>query len=148
LLIQTLTNARKQGELIIVDERNYPVAQVFSDSGRIRFARYRHLTNELAIYQIVAQKSKNKFFFHSTKEPSWPVRKQIEAAPDVLLVEAYRRLDELEKLRADMAFDPCYIRKKGEAELERLPPDWQEEARAIWRVAHGLTAASPPLHPA
>ncbi|PWU01564.1 MAG: hypothetical protein C5B53_02720 [Candidatus Melainabacteria bacterium] len=142
LLIQTLCNARKQGELIIVDDRNYPVAQVFCDSGRIRFARYRHLTNELAVYQMVAQKLKNKFFFHSAGDPSWLARKQIEVAPDVLLIESYRRLDELEKLRAGMAGDPCFIRKKGEAELERLPPDWQEEARLIWSVADGLTAAS------
>jgi hypothetical protein len=142
LLIQTLTNARKQGELIIVDERNHPVAQVFCDAGRILFARYRHLTNELAVYQMVAQKLKNKFFFHSAKSPSWPVRSQIESIPDALLIEAYRKLDELEKLRAAIPGDPCYIRKNGEAELNQLPGELKEEARVIWSVADGLTAAS------
>jgi hypothetical protein len=143
LLVQTLTSGRKEGELIIVDERNHPIAQVFCAGGRILFARYRHLVNELAVHQIVAQKLKNAFYFHSTDRPSWPARNLINVAPDALLLESYRRLDELERTRAPLGeSDPCFVRKKAESELERVPAELKEEARALWSVADGLTPAS------
>jgi hypothetical protein len=143
LLVQTLTNARKQGELIIVDERNHPLAQVFCDEGRIIFARYCHLENELAVNQIVEQRLKNSFYFRARKQPSWPAYQPISKSTDLLLLESYGRLDQLESLRKSVGgTDLTFMRKKGEWAIERLPAAVREQARAVWKIADGLTPTS------
>ena len=143
LVLRSLMAEKRQGELAIVDDRNHPLAQVFFEEGRISSARYRHLTNELAIRQIVAQKMKNSFYFRQTKRPSWPARECIAMPSEALLAECQKKLDELDRLRAKIGdIDTFFMRRRGESELEQLPPEMHDIGRAIWSVADGLTPAS------
>jgi len=143
LVVQTLTHAKKKGELILVNERNRPLAQIFCDEGRIVFARYRHLFNEQAIYQIIADKLNGSFYFESRKKPSWPTENPITNPTETLLLEAYRRLDELESLQKSAGgAGISFIRQNNQAETQTLPAEISEQAKALWSVCDGLTPAN------
>ncbi|MFN8550669.1 MAG: hypothetical protein U0103_04195 [Candidatus Obscuribacterales bacterium] len=63
----------------------------------------RILNNELAVYQMVQSHLKGNFFFQVKSEPDWPVERPIARPPEMLLLEAHRRMDEMERLSARWA---------------------------------------------
>ncbi|HEY9678849.1 MAG TPA: DUF4388 domain-containing protein [Drouetiella sp.] len=138
LIIQTITNARKEGVLVISDVRNRPVARLFCQNGRIVHAIYRNLTNELAIYQIVQRKLKGNFFFKVQSEPDWPAERAIARPPEMLLLEAHRRMDEMEQCVASLGGpDAAYCRAVPWMNDGILPPEVAETARALWQHLDG-----------
>ena len=102
LVVQTITNARKDGCLIISDERNRPLARMFCRDGRVIFATYADLSNEGAIYQMFARHISGQFHFQPQSKPDWDVRAQIQRQTDSLLLEAYRRMDEIPNLLQEL----------------------------------------------
>jgi hypothetical protein len=140
LVMQTLTNAKKQGELVITDERKHPIAQIYCDQGQIVSARYGHLIGQVALHQIVAQKLKGAFFFRPLKPPAWTSQTSINKPTDILLLESFRRLDELERLKSSLGGSDVVFKRNGdEASIDRLSPDVRDIARGVWSTADGLT---------
>lgn len=140
LVVQTITNARKEGMLVVSDERNRPVARIFCQSGRVMHAIYKNLVNEMAIYQIIARNVTGNFFFQSTLEPDWPVRKPIMRPTDMLLIESHRRLDELDKLSTSLGgAEAHYMKAIPELNTKILPPEVQDYVKALWPYIDGAT---------
>ncbi len=140
LVLQTLTTAKKQGELTIVDGRNRPIAQLFCEDGRVVFARHRHLQNEMAIHQIAAKKLTGGFHFRAIKRPSFATKARLTKPTDMLLLESYRRVDELDKLRNSLGGDEqIFVRKSSAKDVQNLPSGIRDEPFAVWCVADGLT---------
>lgn len=140
VVVQTITNARKEGILTICDERNHPVARVFCQGGRLLFAQFGNLVNEFAIYQIVSQDLKGNFFFWSAPHPNWEVSKEIARPAEMLLIESHRRTDEVKKM-AERIGDPntCYLRMTAQPNVEVLPPEVKDYARMLWELLDGGT---------
>ncbi len=140
VVIQTITNARKEGVLTICDDRNHPVARIFCQNGRLMYAQYANLVNEMAIYQIVAQDLKGNFFFWTANCPNWEVSKPIARPAEMLLIESHRRVDELKKVLAHIG-DPskCYVRTRPEPNVEVLPGEMKDYARMLWDLFDGGT---------
>jgi hypothetical protein len=133
LVIQTITSARKEGVIIISDTRNRPVARLFCQNGRIAHAIFRNLINELAVYQIVQRKLKGNFFFLNKPDPDWPVERAIARPPEMLLLEAHRRMDEMERFVASLGgHDAAFCRAVPWMNDGILPAEVAETARNLW----------------
>ena len=138
LVIQTITNARKEGLIIISDTRNRPVARLFCQNGRITHAIYRNLVNELAVYQIVQRRLKGNFFFQAKSEPDWPTERAIARPPEMMLLEAHRRMDEMEKFTASLGgHDAVFCRAVPWMNDGILPAEVAETARNLWPCLDG-----------
>jgi hypothetical protein len=140
LVVQTISNAKKTGQLVVADQRNRPMAKLFFNEGKIFHAQFRHLRKEAAINQLIATKLHGFFEFRPSKELDWPALSPIARGTDMLLLEAYRRLDELEKLRATVGGPDAYVaRAKGFLNKNALPEAMHERAGNVWRLLDGLT---------
>lgn len=139
LIIQTITNARKEGTLVLSDERNRPLARLFCKDGKVMHACYCGLQNETAIYQIVSQHLIGNFYFQSRKDPDWPVGQAITRPTDMLLIESHRRYDEIPKLLLELGGDTSiYQRAVSQLNLEVLAPDVRKDAQVLWPFLNGL----------
>lgn len=144
LVLQTLNNARKQGILYICDELLRPIAQIFCSEGKIVSAKYYNLLNEMAIYQIVQKKLLGKFAFHPCRRPSWLPANSINQSTDALLIEAHRRLDELESIRGRMMPGLAFFARADKfCRMEYVPDDIRRYAERLWHV---LDATIPALN--
>lgn len=143
MVLQTITNARKEGILVISDERGRTRARIFCQSGRVMHATYRNLVNETAMYQLFSQKlTDGQFYFSSVKEPDWEVKRPITRPTDMLLIESHRRLDELEKLIQSVGGrDAIFTATVPEPNVDVMPPDLKESCRMMWKVLDGATRA-------
>jgi len=141
LILQTINNARQEGILYVCDDLGRPIAQIFCQAGKIVSARYKNLINEVAVYQIVAKRLSGKFVFvHHTV--NWLPPKLITQSPDMLLIEAHRRLDELEKLKNQLrAVNAYFVRGKTDLDAQLLEGAFAHQAANLWRVLDGMTAA-------
>jgi hypothetical protein len=95
LVIQTVSNARKDGILFISDERNRPMARLFWRDGKIKYAKFGKLSNESAVYQMFQSNLLGQFFFKSQDTPDWSVTAPMDRTTEGLLLEAHRRMDEM-----------------------------------------------------
>lgn len=142
LVVQTITNARKDGCLVISDERNRPIAKMFCRDGRMIFAKFGTLLNEAAVYQMFNQQIAGQFYFQPQGKPDWTVYEQINRNTDSLLLEAYRRVDEIPNLLRDLGGEGvCYTRATELLDLESLHPEVQAHAEAIWPYLDGGVSA-------
>jgi hypothetical protein len=138
LVIQTITNARKEGMVVLSDERNKPLAKMFCKDGKVMNAVYGSLANEAAIYQITSHHLSGNFHFASCRNPDWPAIAPILRPTDMLLIESARRLDEIPKLLLELGGDTTvYQRTAVKPNLEVLPPDVRKDAEAIWPFLDG-----------
>ncbi len=138
LVVQTITNARKDGVLVISDERNRPLAKMFCRDGRMIFAKYGNLVNEAAVYQMFAQQISGQFYFQPQAKPDWQVYNQIQRNTDSLLLEAYRRVDEIPNLLRDLGGEGvCYVRATEILDVQQLSPEVQADAESIWPFLDG-----------
>jgi len=140
VVIQTITNARKEGVLTICDERNHPVARIFCQNGRLMFAQYANLINDMAIYQIVSNDLKGNFFFWTAPHPNWEVSTPISRPSEMLLIESHRRVDELKKL-LHVVGDPstCFTKTRQDVNTEVLPTEIKDYASMLWELLDGGT---------
>ncbi|MBX9685362.1 MAG: DUF4388 domain-containing protein [Candidatus Obscuribacterales bacterium] len=133
LVVQTITNARKDGCLVISDERNRPLAKMFCRDGRMVFAKFGNLLNEAAVYQMFNQHISGQFYFQAQAKPDWSVYSQIQRNTDSLLLEAHRRMDEIPNLLRDLGGEGVsYVRAAEVLDLESLSPEVQADAELIW----------------
>ncbi|MBS1999570.1 MAG: DUF4388 domain-containing protein [Cyanobacteria bacterium SZAS LIN-2] len=140
LVLQTITNARKEGTVTLVDNRGRVSGRMFCKQGRVSHAYYRNLVNEMAVNQIVEHKVAGSFYFTSEEEPDWTSVAEINRPTDSLLIEAHRRLDELDKL-AGIVGGPSSLfeRLTPDPRLDVLPADCREFAKLVWPLLDGGT---------
>jgi hypothetical protein len=140
LVIQTITNARKEGTIVISDERYRPIATLFCRGGKVLHVKYKNLTNELALYQIFQRKLSGSFVFQSAREPDWAVDKEITRPTDMLLIEAHRRFDELEKSMSSVGGrNAVYCHAVDHPDIGILPAEARECASDMWQFLDGST---------
>lgn len=140
LVVQTITNARKQGTVSILDERNRTVGQLFCQNGRATHAYYQNLTNEMAIYQIIMHHLTGSFYFTTEEEPDWTTVTEISRPIDMLLIEALRRYDELEKMSSIVGGpSSLFVRVSPQPNYDILPPDARDAVKLLWPLLDGGT---------
>lgn len=140
VVIQSITNARKEGIITICDERNFPVARIFCKDGRLIYAQYRNLVNEMAVYQIVNRELDGNFFFWAADKPNWEVTTAIAKPAEMVLIEASRRFDEL-KTMVPLIGGPetLYEKTISEPNVEILPGPVKDYCRRLWDLFDGGT---------
>ncbi|MEZ4487124.1 MAG: DUF4388 domain-containing protein [Cyanobacteriota/Melainabacteria group bacterium] len=140
VVIQSITNARKEGIITICDERNYPVARIFCKDGRLVYAQYRNLVNEMAIYQIVNRELDGNFFFWAADKPNWEVTTAIAKPAEMVLIEASRRFDELKTMVPHLGGpETLYEKTIAEPNVEILPGPVKDYCRRLWDLLDGGT---------
>jgi hypothetical protein len=140
LVVQTITNARKEGTLSVCDERGRTLGKIFCKDGRIHHVFYRGLVNEMAFYQIINHRLTGTFHFQTESEPDWTTVSEITKSTDLLLLESLRRLDEIEKLTAIVGGPSSLFERRTPAvNLEVLPPEAREFCRLLWPYVDGGT---------
>lgn len=140
LVLQTITNARKEGTVFLYDERNRVVGQIFCSEGRVTHAYYHNLINELAIYQIILHRVAGSFSFKSGEEPDWTTVSEISRPLDMLLIEGLRRFDEMEKLASIVGGPSSLFQRAGEKpNLDVMPPETRETVKVLWPLLDGGT---------
>ncbi|MBN8662496.1 MAG: DUF4388 domain-containing protein [Candidatus Melainabacteria bacterium] len=140
LVLQTITNARKEGTLSLMDERFRTIGQIYCQGGKIKQVFYRGLLNESAFYQIINHRLAGFFHFATDEVPDWSAGAEISRPPDMLLIEALRRMDELEKLTAIVGGPSSLFSKRQEQpNYEILPPDCRDACRIVWPFIDGGT---------
>jgi len=138
LVLQTITNARKEGTLIISDERNRALAKLYCRDGKIMHAHYGPLSNEQAIYQVVSQHILGNFYFQGGKPPDWPVQDAIARPTDMLLIESCRRLDEIPAMLLDLGGDTAIFQQSTQQlDVDKLPAEVRSTAQTIWPFLRG-----------
>jgi hypothetical protein len=138
LVIQTVTAARKDGVLLIADERNRPVARLFCRDGRVVYAKFGKLENESAIFQMFSQDITGQFNFLTQAKPDWQVNQPMTRATDALLLEAHRRMDEKPRLLGELGgAGSSYVRVTEALQLEELPEEIRPYAQRLWPFLDG-----------
>lgn len=143
MVLQTITNARKEGILVITDDRNRTLARLFCQDGKVLHAQYDTLLNETALFQIVESQIDGNFHFRSAKNPDWLHRRPINRSTEMLLLESHRRIDEITKLKEELGGDEgLWLRIYPNLNTEAFNPEEAERARALWPVLDGSTPAN------
>jgi hypothetical protein len=138
LVIQTVTSARKDGVLLITDERNRPVARLFCRDGKVLYARFGKLENEAAIYQMFTQDIGGQFNFLTQTKPDWVVNQPMSRSTDSLLLEAHRRMDEKPKLLRELGgIGASYTRLTELYDGEQLSEELRYYAHRVWPMLDG-----------
>lgn len=138
LVIQTTTSSRKDGVLFITDERNRPIARLFCREGKVIYAKFGHLENEAAVYQMFSQDVTGQFNFQTQSRPNWTVGEPITRSTDSLLLEAHRRMDEKPKLLGQLGGpSSAYVRITESLNAVRIPEEHREAAQKIWQHLDG-----------
>lgn len=138
LVVQTITNSRKDGSLVISDERNRPIAKLFCREGKVVFAKYGNLTNESAVYQMFSHHISGQFHFQSQAKPDWTVLATISRNTDSLLLESHRRMDEIPNLLLGLGGEgAAYVRAVEVLNLSALSPEVQDDAERLWPYLDG-----------
>lgn len=138
LVIQTMTNSRKDGILFITDERNRPTARLFCREGRVIYAKFGKLENEAAIYQMFSQDVQGQFNFRTQSKPDWPVTEPMTRSTDGLLLEAHRRMDEKPKLLEQLGgAGSAYARVTELMDVAQLPEEIRDDAKRVFPYLDG-----------
>lgn len=120
-IIQTLTTARSVGTITLCDKRKRPVARLFLDKGNITHARYRNSINEEAICRLICSKFQGHFFYQPEYDPPWRNFRPLNRNTGMVLIEAYRRLDEQNRMLDELGCDPSIYKAENRQEvIQRL----------------------------
>lgn len=140
LVLQTLSSAQRDGILYLCDDLMRPMAQIFCLKGKVVTAQYKNLWNEMAIYQIVEKDIATKFAFHpSTNQGTWP-HAMLNRSSDTLLLEGYRRLDELQRIRSGLtAGINTFARKTEQCNESELADEAKPFAQKLFHTLDEIT---------
>ncbi|MBX9692020.1 MAG: DUF4388 domain-containing protein, partial [Cyanobacteria bacterium] len=138
VVVQTITNARKEGIITIWVDRNFPTARLFCQNGRVMYATYQNLSNEMAVYQIVNKNLRGNFHFWSASKPNWQASRAISRPTDMVLIESHRRFDELKRL-VPMIGDAStlILRNSSEPNYGVLPAEVKDYTKMLWPLLDG-----------
>ncbi len=141
LVIQTMTNARKDGSIVISDERNRPAAKLFCRDGRVIYAKFGKLSGEGAVFQMFSQQVTGQFTLQTQNKPEWSVTSMINRPTDSLLIEAHRRMDEIPRMLNELGgHGAAYIRVADILSPQVLAEEVRADAELVWRFLDGGVA--------
>jgi len=136
-ILQTLVNARREGTIVICDPRKRPIARMFCEDGRIAYARYHDSTNELAVFRLICSYFNGYFYFQPESLPEWADFAPMTKPAASLLMEAYRRLEEMTQVvEAIGGTDAVLHKSKHEPNFQNMPYEVKEDAKAVWAYIH------------
>jgi hypothetical protein len=137
-VIQTLTNARRKGTLVICDQRNTSQARLFCREGKVSHTNFAHLSGEKAFYQIFSQHLSGNFSFQSQEAPSWAVGESIARPTDMLLIESHRRMDEIPEMLLELGGEEAVFgRAAGNLDNDKLPEEVRGDALLVFKALDG-----------
>jgi hypothetical protein len=138
LIFQTVSNTRKDGLLVITDERNRPIARLQFRDGKISHAKFGKLNNEMALYQLFQQSPGGQFQFRANEQPDWQIGEPMSRNTESLLLEAHRRLDECGKLLERLGGPSvAFVQSTDALDTSNLPPDTVPAAERLWPLLDG-----------
>ena len=135
-VVQTLISSdERTGTLTVYDDEQEVIAELFFDSGRIRFARLGHLQGEEAFYQLFQTSlSMGTFVFREGNFPEgFDQGKEITTPGMSLIFEAARLSDELEVLRKTIP-DTSRALEPVHATLQWTDDATRTLANGIWSM--------------
>lgn len=140
-VLQTLVNARNFGTLVFLDERNHIVARLFLEDGKLTHAQFRNSKNEEAIYRLITSSEFDRFPFYFTPqtqtEAGWCNFPPIEKNTTFLLMEAYRRMDDLNQMLEQAGgLDMVAVRVNENINFDLLPEDWRPLSAYVWNCVN------------
>lgn len=138
-LLQSFQQSEVSGRLVLRDARAHPFAEIALHTGRLASCRAGRLADAEAFYQLFEVPSRGTFEFVRSEAP----RGTLPGLRDLvgLLLEAMRRYDELQRLRAEI---PDALRLKATGHRPSAPEEERdgELVRSLWsRVRDGASAA-------
>ncbi|MBX9951947.1 MAG: DUF4388 domain-containing protein [Candidatus Obscuribacterales bacterium] len=140
-VLQTLVNARNFGTLVLLDDRNRIVARLFLEDGKMTHAQFRNSRNEEAIYRLITSCEFEKFPFYFTPqtqtEAQWCTFPPIEKNTTFLLMEAYRRMEELNQMVEQAGgLNMVAVRRAETINFDLLPEDWRPLSAYVWNCVN------------
>lgn len=140
-VLQTLVNARNFGTLVLLDDRNRIVARLFLEDGKMTHAQFRNSKNEEAIYRLITSSDFEKFQFYFTPqtqtEAQWCTFAPIEKNTTFLLMEAYRRMEELNQMVEQAGgLNMVAVRRAENINFDLLPEDWRPLSAYVWNCVN------------
>jgi hypothetical protein len=140
-VLQTLVNARNFGTLVLLDDRNRIIARLFLEDGKMTHAQFRNSKNEEAIYRLITSSEFEKFPFYFTPqtqtEAGWCTFPPIEKNTTFLLMEAYRRMEELNQMVEQAGgLSMVAVRRAENINFDLLPEDWRPLAAYVWNCVN------------
>jgi len=141
LVLQTLKNAFRSGILFLCDDLMRPRAQIFCAEGQPVMIRFQHLLDEMALYQIIQKQAATRFAFYPSTNFEPKSSKLKKKALDMLLLEAFRRQDELLLMGPSIRADSDVFMRTTESFDEKiLSPETAKYGKAIFEALDGCTA--------
>jgi len=139
-VLQTLVNARNFGTLVLLDDRNHIIARLFLEDGKLTHAQFRNSRNEDAIYRLITSEI-DRFPFHFTPqtqtEAQWCNFPPIEKNTTFILMEAYRRMEELNQMLEQAGgLSMMAVRRQENINFDLLPEDWRPLAAYVWNCVN------------
>ncbi len=140
-VLQTLVNARNYGTLVLLDDRNRIVARLFLEDGKMTHAQFRNSKNEEAIYRLITSSEFDRFPFYFTPQTQtaaeWCNFAPIEKNTTFLLMEAYRRMEELNTMVEQAGgFNMVAVRRAENINFDLLPEDWRPLSAYVWNCVN------------
>ncbi|MBS1997649.1 MAG: DUF4388 domain-containing protein [Cyanobacteria bacterium SZAS LIN-2] len=140
LVLQTLKNAFRSGILFLCDDLMRPRAQIFCAEGQPVMIRFQHLIDEMALYQIIQKQVATRFAFYPSTNFEPKSAKLKKRALDMLLLEAFRRQDELVLMGPSIRADSdVFVRNAETFDEKILSPETALFGRAIFESLDGCT---------
>jgi len=140
LVLQTLKNAFRSGILFLCDDLMRPKAQIFCTEGQPVMIRFQHLLDEMALHQIIQKKAATRFAFYPSTNFESKSSKLKKKALDMLLLEAFRRQDELVLMGPSIRADSDVFVRTAETFNEKiLSPETAKYGTAIFQALDGCT---------
>ncbi len=141
-IIQTLASSERTGTLTITDNFEQVFAMLYIESGKILYAKLRHLRGEEAFYQLFQSPVQDAFAFEGGLSPAeFDEEEEIGTTTMGLLMEAARQQDELKMLKATYK-DPDRVFQPKTKTLSWDDEETKSLAKEIWtRLHRGETIA-------
>jgi len=140
LVLQTLKNAFRSGILFLCDDLMRPRAQIFCANGQPVMIRFQHLVDEMALYQIIQKQVATRFAFYPSNNFEPKSSKLKKRALDMLLLEAFRRQDELVLMAPSIRADSdVFVRAADSCNEKVFSPETAKYGKAIFKALDGYT---------
>lgn len=136
--LQTYCNARSAGTMTLCDQRWRQVARIYCEKGMITHVRYYKFVNENALFKLIQEPAEYNFYFLEDEGESWRNFPAMTRGLASLLVDAFRRKDELEQIQKSLDMRASVFCRAHKVKYDQLPPEAQEYARAIWPTLDGM----------
>jgi CRP/FNR family transcriptional regulator, cyclic AMP receptor protein len=135
-VIQAVASSRQSGKLNIFPTHANPGAKLIFDRGHLISTKFKHLTGEHAVFELLGVQDPADFAFERAPDSDGkPPESNLERPIERLLVEGARRTDELPKLLEKIGgLDTTFTTAPHIPKWQELPESIQVLAPKIWKL--------------